>query len=102
MSGAVDAKRVNEIKIALSDGKHCDIRFRTLAQCSEAIRESERPGGVSCRTLNNLIERQSHVHELRKRSDQVKHRTVHVELMYIARNGSGQEVLLQRVFGNIE
>ena len=102
MPDAMGAERIDEIEVALGDREDSDVGLGAFAQRAESLRESECTRGIGRCALDDLIERQSQVQELRERRDQVEHRSVHVELMHIARNGSGQQVLLQRLLRDVE
>ena len=62
----------------------------------EDIDRIRRSGDNLLVLLDDLLDRQSHVQEFGQRRDQVTHRPVHIELVHVARNGSRQQILLQR------
>src|SRR5206468_10934633 len=69
---------------------------------AEPAREGEGAGWVRGRALDHGLERQAEVQELRERRDQVVNGPVNVELVHVARDRPGEQLLAKRLLGDVE
>ena len=64
MSYPLGAKRIAEVEITFSQGKHGHIRLRSFPQRSQILQRRKRCGGVGSGALDHLLERQPEQQEL--------------------------------------
>lgn len=92
---------IEEDEVAFGELEHGDVTFGAFAQRAQAFGKSEGVGGIGGGAGDDIFQFHSQVEEFGESGGEIENGAMHVELVHIARDGTGGEVLFERGFGDV-